>query len=118
MSRGPQMAKYDMALKIARQVGVDQLVAQQIVQATLDGIIEVLATEDRLELRDFGVFEVRVKEARKARNPRTGTQVMVPEHRRIRFKMGKVMGKRVANSTAPASKKTAAPVATGSDSQP
>jgi len=49
----------------ARKVGVDQLVAIRIVQMTLDTIIEVLATEGRLELRDFGVFEVRTRKARR-----------------------------------------------------
>ena len=46
-------------LKIAKQAGVDQVVAVRIVQATLDSMIAALATESRLELRDFGVFEVR-----------------------------------------------------------
>ena len=67
----------------ARKVGVDQLVAIRIVQMTLDTIIEVLATEGRLELRDFGVFEVYARKARKGRNPRTGEEVMVPERRRV-----------------------------------
>jgi len=84
-----------MSVKIAQQVGVDGFLARQIVQMTLDAIIEVLAREGRLELRDFGVFEVYAVKARKARNPRTGVEVMVPEKRRIRFKAGKAMGKRV-----------------------
>ena len=92
--------------------------ARQIVQATLDSIIAALATEGRLELRDFGVFEVRVKEAHKARNPKTGAQVLVPERRRVALKTGKLMRKQIANGATPASEKTAAPVATGSDSQP
>jgi hypothetical protein len=58
---------------------------------TLDGIIDVLATEQRLELRNFGVFEVRKRKARKARNPRTGEQVMVPETQVVTFKAGKRM---------------------------
>ncbi|MGD0089448.1 MAG: HU family DNA-binding protein [Planctomycetota bacterium] len=74
--------------------------ALRIVQMTLDTVIEALAREGRLELRDLGVFEVCTLKARKARNPRTGAQVMVPEKRRVRFKAGKVMGKRVANSAA------------------
>ena len=70
---------------------------------TLDSITEILATKGRLELRDFGIFEVRVVEARKARNPKTGAQVMLSEGRRVRFKAGKVMKERVnigANSQA------------------
>ncbi|MCY3018184.1 MAG: HU family DNA-binding protein [Planctomycetota bacterium] len=73
--------------------------------------IAVLATEGRLELRDFGVFEVRVKEARKARNPRTGEEVMAPERRRVRFRAGKIMEERIAGGAAASLKSTA-----GSDS--
>jgi len=62
------MTKLDISLKIAQRAGVDQRVAVRIVQATLDAIIAALATEGRLELREFGVFEVRVVKARKARN--------------------------------------------------
>ena len=88
------MTKLDMSLKIAQQAGVDQVMAKQIVKATLDAIISALATEGWLELRDFGVFEVRVIEARKARNPRTGEQVMVPQRRRVWFKSDKLMKER------------------------
>jgi len=112
------MNKNDLAIKIAQQVGADDVVAKQIVQATPDAISAVLATEGRLELRDFGVFEVRVAKPRKARNPGTGEAVMVPERRRVRFKAGKVMEERVANSPAHGRIKTAVPVATGPDSQP
>ena len=110
------MTKLDIALKIAQQAGVDQLVAVRIVQATLDGIIEVLATEGRLELRDFGVFEVRVTKARKARNPKTGAEVMAPARRRVRFGAGKKMERRVANG-ATAGGKTTVPEATDSGSR-
>ena len=60
MAGAHSLPKLDISLKIAQQVGVDQLVAIRVVQATLDVIIAALATEGRLELRDFGVFEVRV----------------------------------------------------------
>ena len=112
------MTKLDISLKIAQQAGVDQLVAVRIVQATLDGIIEVLATEGRLELRDFGVFEVRVTTARKGRNPKTGAEVMVPEGRRVHFKAGKVMKERIVSGATHAEEEAAVPAATGSDSQP
>ena len=94
------MTKLDISLQIAQQVGVDQVVAKQIVQATLDAIIAALATEGRLELRDFGVFEVRVTKPRKARNPRTGEEVMVLVRRRVKFRVGKVMDERVNNGIA------------------
>lgn len=76
--------------------------AKQIVQATLDAIIEVLATECRLELRDFGVVAVRARKPRKARNPRTGTEVVVTERRGVRFKAGQLLEGRVNNGATPA----------------
>jgi integration host factor subunit beta len=96
------MNKYEMSVKIARRVGVDQLVARQIVQMTLDAMIEALAAEGSLELRDFGVFEVWPVKAHRARNPKTGALVMVPERRRVHFKMGKVIEERISNGAAPA----------------
>ena len=90
------MTKYEMSLKIAQQAGLEQVQVGRVVQMTLDSIIEVLATVGRIELRNFGVLEVRVRPGRTGRNPKTGEQVMVPEGRRVRFKMGKVMEERVS----------------------
>lgn len=83
--------KRDMVEKIAEQVGVTGLQARQIVQATLDSMIEALVLNGRIELRNFGVFTVKVSAARKARNPRTGETVMLGERRTVRFKPGKIM---------------------------
>ena len=77
-----------------------------LVQMTLDGIVDVLATEGRLELRNFGVFEVRVKKARTTHNPKTGEPVPVPEGRRVYFKPGKKMEARVSNGTKTAQAET------------
>ncbi|MCY3018511.1 MAG: integration host factor subunit beta [Planctomycetota bacterium] len=107
------MTKHDISLKIAQQADVDQVVAKQIVQMTLDAMIEALATEGRLELRNFGVFEVRVSKARKARNPKTGAEVSVPEGRRVKFEAGKMMAERVASGAKAGAMNTAAPVANG-----
>ena len=85
------MTKLDVSLKTLEQAGVDQVWAKQAVQATLDSIIEAVATEGHIEPRDFGVFEVRVVKAHKARNPKTGGKVMAPERRWVRFKAGKVV---------------------------
>lgn len=79
---------------MTQRAGVDDIVAKQIVQMTLDAIIAALATEGRPELRDFGFFEVRARKARKAQNPRTGVEVMVPEWRRVMFKAEELMEER------------------------
>lgn len=75
---------------------------KRIVQMTFDGIVEVLASEGRLELRNFGVYEVKERKARKARNPRTGEEVIVPERKSITFKSGKFMTDRVNGRVGPA----------------
>jgi integration host factor subunit beta len=91
------MTKLDIALRIVQQTGMEQIQVKSIVQMTLDAIVEALAKDGRLELRDFGIFEVRAKKARKARNPSTGTEVMVSEGRRVHFKPGKAMKERIGN---------------------
>jgi nucleoid DNA-binding protein len=94
-----------MVIEIARQTSVEQQKVKQIVQLTLDSIIEILASEKRIELRNFGVFEVRPRKARKARNPRTGEEVMVPSKHVVTFKAGKIMEERIGGvpvSQAPA----------------
>ena len=90
------MTKQDIALKIAKEMGIQQVQAKQIVQLALDGIVDCIAAEGRIELRNFGVFDVRIRKPRKARNPRTGQEVMVPERKVVTFKPGKVMEDRIA----------------------
>src|SRR5687768_17274242 len=72
-----------------------QLKTKEIVQKTFDAIVETLVEERRIELRNFGVFEVKKRAARKARNPRTGDKVFVPEKYVVTFKPGKEMEERV-----------------------
>ncbi|MDR1520618.1 MAG: HU family DNA-binding protein [Planctomycetota bacterium] len=85
------VTKNDMALKIAKEMKMHQTNIKRIVQMTLDEIINTLMREGRLELRNFGVFEVKTRKRRKARNPRTGQEVMVEERQTISFKGGKYM---------------------------
>jgi len=84
-----------MVVCIAKATKCRQADIKQAVQMTLDGIIDVLATEGRIELRNFGVFTVKKRKARRARNPRTGEEVMVPEKRVVTFKPGRQMQERV-----------------------
>ena len=96
------MTKSDMALRIAKKMDMHQNKVKRIVQMIFDNIVEVLATEGRLELRNFGVFEVKTRKPRKARNPKTGERVMVPERKAVAFKMGRFMEDRVNGLAAPA----------------
>jgi nucleoid DNA-binding protein len=72
-----------------------QLKTKEIVQKTFDAIVDTLVDEGRIELRNFGVFEVKKRAARKARNPRTGQRVDVPEKYVVTFKPGKEMEEKV-----------------------
>ncbi len=89
------MTKKEIVKTISDKTGLTQLDIKKVVQLTFDGIVETLLEEGRVELRDFGVFQVKKRKARKARNPRTGHQVEVPEKLVVTFKPGKLMEARV-----------------------
>jgi nucleoid DNA-binding protein len=89
------VTKKEMAKAIAEETGLTQHQVQGIVQRVFDGITETLVREGRVELRNFGVFEVRERKPRKARNPRTGERVKVPAKLVVTFKPGREMGERV-----------------------
>src|SRR3981081_3051654 len=72
-----------------------QLKTKEIVQQTFDAIVDTLLVEGRIELRNFGVFEVKRRKARKARNPRTGERVDVEPKFVVAFKPGKEMEEKV-----------------------
>jgi len=85
------MTKNEIATMIAGKLEIRQTDAKRIIQLLFDGISDTLASEGRLELRNFGVFEIRTRKSRKARNPKTGESVMVPERKVVIFKPGKEM---------------------------
>lgn len=85
------VTKKEIVKKISEEIGLTQLKTKDIVQRTLDAIIQTLVAEGRIELRNFGVFEVKRRAPRKARNPRTGDKVYVPAKNVVTFKPGKEM---------------------------
>ncbi len=89
------MTKKEIVKIISEEIGLTQLKTKEIVQKTFNAIVETLVEERRIELRNFGVFEVKVRAARKARNPRTGAKVYVPAKFVVTFKPGKEMEERV-----------------------
>ncbi len=89
------MTKKEIAIKIAEETGIKQIVVKEVVQKTIDAMIEALANGDTLELRNFGVFKVKERKARTGRNPRTGETVPVPPKKVVTFKPGLVMKQRV-----------------------
>lgn len=73
------VTKKEIVRTISEEIGLTQLKTKEIVQKTFDAIVEALVEDGRIELRNFGVFEVKRRAPRKARNPRTGDKVYVPE---------------------------------------
>lgn len=89
------MTKKEIVKAISEEIGLTQLKTKEIVQKTFDAIVDTLVADRRIELRNFGVFEVKKRAARKARNPRTGERVDVGEKFVVTFKPGKEMEERV-----------------------
>jgi nucleoid DNA-binding protein len=92
--------KREIAERVAQQTGLAQVAVKQIIQMLFDEIVKEVCSGNRLEFRDFGVFEVVVRKPRTGRNPRTGQKVAVPPKTVVTFKMGKVMKEKVARVTA------------------
>jgi len=89
------ITKKQLTDRIADATGNKRVLVKDIVQHLLDAIIEELSGGNRLEFRDFGVFEVRERKARVAQNPRTLQRVPVPTKRTVKFKVGRLMRQRV-----------------------
>src|SRR5436853_3190020 len=93
------VTKKEIVKQISERIGLTQLKTKEIVQQTFDAIVETLLEVGRIELRNFGVFEVKQRKARKARNPRTGDKVDVPPKNVVTFKPGKEMEEKVRKLT-------------------
>jgi integration host factor subunit beta len=91
--------KKSLINRIAESTRERQLLAQKVVQQFFDEIIGELARGNRLEFRDFGVFEMRVTRARMAQNPRILKKVRVPAKRKIAFKAGRAVKERLKHKT-------------------
>ncbi len=90
------ITKKELVNRIAEKTTVTKVVAKDIIQSFLNSIIEELAAGNRLEFREFGVFETKERAARLAQNPRTLEKVKVPAKRIVKFKVGRMMRQRVS----------------------
>jgi len=89
------VTKKDLIERVAEHTGQKRVDVKKIVQALLDQIIVEVGEGNRLEFRDFGVFEVRERAARMAQNPKTLERVPVPPKRTVKFKAGRLMKQRL-----------------------
>ncbi len=87
--------KRELTDRIADLTGNKRVAVKKIIQAFLDQIIDELAKGNRLEFRDFGVFEPKMRAARMAQNPKTLEKVKVPAKRSVKFKPGRLMQQKV-----------------------
>ena len=86
------LTKRGLVLRICEDTGLVQQHVFDIVQRALDHVVKALAKGEKVELRNFGIFEVRVRKARIGRNPSApGTQVPIPERSVVKFKAGREM---------------------------
>ncbi len=88
---GTTLTKNDIVRTLAEKHEEEIAQTRRIVQGTLDMIVEALLKGDKVELRNFGVFEVIDRKGRVARNPRSRQEVFIPERKVVKFKPGKVM---------------------------
>ena len=95
------VTKKELIDRIAEDTGSKHVAVKKIVQSFLDAVIEELSKGNRLEFRDFGVFEVRHRAARIAQNPKTLERVQVPAKRTVRFKAGRLMKQKLQSAPVP-----------------
>lgn len=85
------ITKKELIDQISENTNNKRVVVKRIIQAFLDDIINELGRDNRLEFRDFGVFETKRRAARVAQNPKTLERVHVPPKRTVKFKVGRLM---------------------------
>lgn len=93
------ITKKELIDRIAESTAQKRVNVKRIVQQFLDEVVSELGKGNRLEFRDFGVFETKLRKARKAQNPKTLAPVSVPEKRTVKFKVGRVMKQRLLDLT-------------------
>ena len=93
------VTKKELVDRVAENTNIKRVVVKPVIQSFLDEIICELAKGNRLEFRDFGVFEVKERAARMAQNPRTLERVRVPAKKKVKFKMGRIMKEKLKGRT-------------------
>ncbi len=111
------ITKKELIDRIADSTLDRRVLVKRIVQKFLDEIIAELGRGNRLEFRDFGVFETKIRKARKAQNPKTLEPVQVPKKRTVKFKVGRLMKQKLGHLTGVAIDDEAGDIAEMSDQE-
>jgi integration host factor subunit beta len=93
------ITKKELIDRIADSSGQKRVQVKKVVQQFLDEVVNELGKGNRLEFRDFGVFETKLRKARRAQNPKTLEPVAVPEKRTVKFKVGRLMKQQLGDLT-------------------
>ena len=94
------VTKKELIDRIAESTQAKRALVKATIQSFLDEVISELAKDNRLEFRDFGVFESRDCAPRTAQNPKTLERIHVPAKRTVKFKMGRLMGQKLNGQNA------------------
>ncbi len=92
------ITKKELIDRISEDEGCKRNIVKKVIQSFLDSIVRELGNGNRLEFRDFGVFEAKIRAGRDAQNPKTMDKVHVPSRRTVRFKVGRVMKMQLHNA--------------------
>ena len=103
------ITKKELVDRIAENTNTKRVVVKDVIQRFLNEIIDELGKGNRLEFRDFGVFETKQRAARIAQNPKTLQRVQVPAKRTVKFKVGRLMKEKLLDVPAPEQAPVAAP---------
>jgi len=106
------VTKKELVDRIAESADAKRVVVRRIIQTFLDEIIKELGNGNRLEFRDFGVFESRMRAPRVAQNPKTMDKVSVPAKRTVKFKVGRLMRERLTEMGSQVDEATGLPIQT------
>ena len=98
------VTKKELIDRIAEQTKTKRVIVKDVLQRFLDEVITELGTGNRLEFRDFWVFETKNRAKRMAQNPKTLERVVVPPKRTVKFKVGRLMKIRLQEGLAASSK--------------
>lgn len=94
---GRAFTKKELVCMVAEETALTQVQVKDVVQRTLDHIVDGLVSDGRIEFRNFGIYEVHRRKARLARNPRTGATISVPPRNVVVFTPGRILKERLNN---------------------
>ena len=87
--------KKDLVREVSEKSNLTQTEVKSVIQMTFDSVLSALVRGDKVELRNFGVFVIKERAERRARNPRTGEEVVVPKKKVVIFRPGRMMEARI-----------------------